>query len=59
LLGEHGIQRDTPAGRQELKRCMERRHLKEANEEALEAFRQTWYVGASPRASHLAPLAGA
>jgi len=40
LLGEHGIQQDTPAGRQEFERHMERRRLEETNAEALEEFRQ-------------------
>jgi hypothetical protein len=45
LLGEHGIQQDTPAGRQEFERHMERRRLEETNQEALEEFRQAWWVG--------------
>ena len=45
LLGEHGIQQDTPASRQEFERRLERRRLEEVNEEALEAFRQAWSIG--------------
>lgn len=45
LLGEHGIQQNTPAGRQEFERQMERRRLEEVNEEALEEFRQAWSIG--------------
>ena len=45
LLGEHGIQGDTPAGRQEWERQMERRRLEEVDEEALEEFRRGWYLG--------------
>jgi putative transposase len=45
LLGEHGIQQDTPAGRQEFERHMERRRLEEVDAEALEAFRQAWSIG--------------
>jgi len=36
LLGEHGIQQDTPLGRQEFERHMERRRLEEVSEEALQ-----------------------
>jgi putative transposase len=46
LLGEHGIQHDTPAGRQQFERQLERRRLEEVNEEALEEFRQAWCIGA-------------
>jgi putative transposase len=45
LLGEHGIQGDTPAGRQELERQIERRRLEEMDEEKLEEFRQAWCLG--------------
>ncbi len=45
LLGEHGIQRDTPLSRQEFERHMERRRLEEMDSEALEAFRQDWCLG--------------
>lgn len=45
LLGEHGIGQDSPAGRQEFERHMERRRLEESNPEALEAFRQAWSIG--------------
>ncbi len=45
LLGEHGIQGDTPAGRQEFERQMERRRLEEVDEKALEEFRQAWCIG--------------
>jgi REP-associated tyrosine transposase len=45
LLGEHGIQQDTPAGRQEFERHLERRRLEEVDEEALQAFRQNWCIG--------------
>jgi hypothetical protein len=46
LLGEHGIQGDTPAGRQEFERHMEWRWLEEVDEEALGEFRQGWCLGA-------------
>jgi hypothetical protein len=45
LLGEHGIERDSPAGRQEFERQMERRHLERVDEESLEEFRRGWCVG--------------
>jgi len=45
LLGEHGIQGDTPAGRQEFERHMERRRLEEVDEEALGEFRRGWCLG--------------
>ena len=46
LLGEHGIQQDTPAGRTEFERHLERRRLEEVNEQALQEFRQGWCIGA-------------
>ena len=45
LLGEHGIQQDTPAGRQEFERHLERRRLEEVDEAALAEFRQAWSIG--------------
>jgi putative transposase len=45
LLGEHAIQGDTPAGRQEFERQMERRRLEEVDEEKLEEFRHAWCLG--------------
>lgn len=45
LLGEHGIQQDTPLSRQEFERCMERRRLEEMDPEALERFRNGWCLG--------------
>jgi hypothetical protein len=45
LFGEHGIGQDTPAGRQEFERHMERRRLEEVDEEVLAEFRRGWYVG--------------
>lgn len=45
LLGEHGIQHDTPAGRQEFERHLERRRLEETDQEALADFRRAWCVG--------------
>jgi REP-associated tyrosine transposase len=45
LLGEHGIEEDTPASRQEFERQMERRRLEEADAGALEAFRRDWCLG--------------
>lgn len=45
LLGEHGIQQDTPAGRQEFERHLEQRRLEEVDPEALEEFRRSWCIG--------------
>lgn len=45
LLGEHGIQEDTAAGRQQFERDMERRRLEETDEEALKVFRRGWCLG--------------
>jgi putative transposase len=45
LLGEHGIHGDTPAGRQEFERQMERRRLEEVDDEKLQEFRQAWCLG--------------
>ena len=48
LLGEHGILRDRPAGRQEFERRMERRRLEESDPESLKALRRCWYLGSGP-----------
>jgi putative transposase len=45
LLGEHGIERDSPFGRQEFERQMERRRLEEVDEESLKDFRRGWCLG--------------
>jgi putative transposase len=45
LLGEHGIEKDSPAGRQEFEHHMERRRLEEVDEEALKDLRRGWCVG--------------
>ncbi len=45
LLGEHDIEQDTPAGRLEFERHLERRRLEEVDEEALQEFRRTWCLG--------------
>jgi REP element-mobilizing transposase RayT len=45
VLGEHGIQGDTPAGRQEYEMQMERRRLEEVGEEQLGQLRETWLLG--------------
>jgi hypothetical protein len=45
LLGEHGIARDSPAGRQEFERHLERRRLEEMDEAALPEFRRAWSTG--------------
>jgi REP element-mobilizing transposase RayT len=45
LLGEHGIPRDSRAGRQEFGRRMERRRWDEEGAEPAKALRRGWYVG--------------
>ncbi len=45
LLGEHGIQQDTPLGRQEFEMRMEARRAEESDEEALAPFRRGWCLG--------------
>ena len=45
LLGEHGIQGDSAAGRQEFERHMEARRLEEVDEEALKPLRRGWCLG--------------
>jgi REP element-mobilizing transposase RayT len=47
LLGEHGIARDTAAGRLEFERRMEVRRLAEGDEEALQGLRRGWCFGSS------------
>jgi len=47
LLGEHGIPGDTPAGRQEFERHLERRRLEEVDQESLEEYRQGWCLGSA------------
>ncbi len=46
LLGEHGIQQDTPEARQQFERLMEARRLEETDEAALKVFRRGWCLGA-------------
>jgi REP element-mobilizing transposase RayT len=45
LLGEHGIQEDTAAARQEFERRMEARRFEEADEASLSVFRRGWCLG--------------
>ena len=45
LLGEHGIQQDSPAGRQEFERHMEARRLAEQDEQELKPLRRGWCLG--------------
>lgn len=45
LLGEHGIEQDTPAGRQEFERHLERRRLEQVDEAGLAALRGAWSIG--------------
>ena len=45
LLGEHGIQHDTPAGRAQFEQWMERRRWEETDPEAIKALRRGWCLG--------------
>jgi len=45
LLGEHGIQRDSIAGRQQFERDMECYRLEEVDAAALKTFRRGWCLG--------------
>ena len=45
LLGEHGIEEDTAAGRQQFEEWMERRRAEELDPEALGALRRGWCLG--------------
>ncbi len=45
LLGEHGIQADTAAGRLRFEQWMERRRAEETDPEALKALRRGWCLG--------------
>ena len=45
LLGEHGLQQDTAAARQEFERRTEARRLEPGDEEALKALRRGWCLG--------------
>jgi putative transposase len=45
LLGEHGLQQDTPGARQEFERLMEARRLERGDEEGLNALRRGWCLG--------------
>jgi len=47
LLGEHGIGRDTAAGRLEFERRMEVRRLAEAEKESLAGLRRGWCFGSA------------
>jgi hypothetical protein len=45
LLGEHGLQQDSPAARQEFERRTEARRLEPGDEEALKALCRGWCLG--------------
>jgi putative transposase len=45
LLGEHGVQQDSPAGRQEFEHRTEARRLAPGDEQALKALRRGWCLG--------------
>jgi putative transposase len=45
LLGEHGLQKNTPAAREAFEKRMEARRLEESDEENLKELRRGWCVG--------------
>jgi hypothetical protein len=45
LLGEHGLQRDTPQARREFEQLMELRRLEETAQTTLKVFRRGWCFG--------------
>ena len=45
LLGEHGLQHDTPASQQEFERRLEARRLEAGDEQSLKALRRGWRLG--------------
>jgi len=45
LLGEHGIQQNTAAGREEFERRMEALRLEAEGQEGLKMLRRGWRVG--------------
>ena len=53
LLGEHGIQEDSAAGRQRFEQWMERRGAEETDPQALSALRRGWCVGGEDFRSQL------
>jgi putative transposase len=59
LLGEHGIQEDTAAARQQFEARMETRRLEETDPEALKALRRGWCLGSAGfRTQMLAKMEG-
>lgn len=45
LLGEHGIEKDSAAGREEFERRMERRRREESNEREWQPLKRGWFLG--------------
>ena len=45
MAGEHGIQEDSPAGREQFEQRMETRRLEESDPEAGNQLRRGWYLG--------------
>jgi hypothetical protein len=48
LLGEHGLQQDSPAAREESERRTEARRLRAGDEEGFKASRRGWCLGSEP-----------
>ena len=58
LLGEHGIQHDSTAGRQQFERQMEARQLEQSDPAALEVFRHGWCHGGDQFRQQMLELMG-
>ena len=56
LLGEHGIRKDSAAGREEFERRMEAVRREEVEEETLRSLRRGWCLGSRAFRGHRHPL---
>jgi len=52
LLGEHGLQQDSPAAREEFERRTEAQRLQPGDEESLKALRRGWCLGSEEFKQH-------
>ena len=58
LLGEHGIQQDTPEGREQFQRYMERRRREETDEATVSALEGGWCLGSQEFREKMLQLVG-
>jgi REP element-mobilizing transposase RayT len=58
LLGEHGLQEDTAASREEFERRLEARRLEETDPEALKVLRRGWCLGSQEFKSQMLEQVG-